>query len=213
MAAPCCQGGENAVLALPRGPWGAEMVLFRFLGGPAVWLYQILMFLYEIQMLTLGTFVSTSHWHTGAICPAPNNCTAASRGGGGPFSQTGARRQWEVAPTSFPHMPVMKCKNMFGISSRAKASVFVNSFVLLMGQNMEWNILKISNWATEIENDAVSEEGQCRWGLKTQHKEFCQMLRRKLNASQLFCLDFPQHEIPIVSIFIYLPVRATCRTP
>lgn len=131
----------------------------------------------------------------------------------GTFSQTGARRQWEVAPTSFPHMPVMKCKNMFGISSQAKASVFVNSFVLLMGQNVEWNILKISNWATEIEHDAVSEEGQCRWGLKTQHKEFCQMLRRKLNASQLFCLDFPQHEIPIVSIFIYLPVRATCRTP
>lgn len=61
MTAPCCQGGGNAVLPLPRGSWGAEMVLVRFLGGPAGWLYQILMFLYEIQMLMLGTFVSTSH--------------------------------------------------------------------------------------------------------------------------------------------------------
>lgn len=37
----------------------------------------------------------------------------------------------------------------------SQASVF-SSFVLLMGQNMEWNILKISNWARGIEHDAAS---------------------------------------------------------
>lgn len=56
MTGPCCQGGENAVLQLPRSPRGAEMVLVSSLGGPAGWLYQILMFLYETQML-LRTFV------------------------------------------------------------------------------------------------------------------------------------------------------------
>lgn len=61
MTAPCCQGGENAVLQLPRSPWGAEMVLVSSLGGPTGWLYQILMFLYETQMLMLGTFVSTNY--------------------------------------------------------------------------------------------------------------------------------------------------------
>lgn len=130
----------------------------------------------------------------------------------GTFSQIGARRQWEVNSASFPHMPVMKCKNIFGISSWTKVSVFINSFVLLMGQSMKWNVLKISKWATGIAYDAALGR-PVQVGLKIPTQEFCQKLRRKLNASELFCLDFPQHEILVVSIFIYLLVRATCRMP
>lgn len=37
------------------------MVFVSSLGGPADWVYQILMFLYETQMLMLGTFVSTNY--------------------------------------------------------------------------------------------------------------------------------------------------------
>jgi len=54
--------------------------------------------------------------------------------------------------------------------------------------------------------------GAGRWGLKTQLKEFSQVLRRKMTAGEIFCLDFPPHEIPVTSVFIYLFVRATCRT-
>lgn len=51
--------GENAELQLPRSPWGAEMVLVSSLvsslGGPVDYIYQILMLLYETQMLVLRT--------------------------------------------------------------------------------------------------------------------------------------------------------------
>lgn len=73
----------------------------------------------------------------------------------GTFIQIGARRQWEINSTSFPQVPVMKRKSIFGISSWDKGSVFINSFVLLMGQNMKWNVLKISKWTTGIEHDAA----------------------------------------------------------
>lgn len=71
LTASCCQG-ENTVLPLPRSPWGAEMVRVSSPGGPAGCLYQILMFLYETQMLILRTSVSTTYCYIGAICLALN---------------------------------------------------------------------------------------------------------------------------------------------
>jgi len=82
MTASCCQGGENTVLQLPRSPQGAEMVLVRSLGGPAAWLYQILMFLYcntnaDAWNICLHQLLI---YRCHMARPKQNNYTAASRG-------------------------------------------------------------------------------------------------------------------------------------
>lgn len=105
MAAPCCQGGENAVLLLPRSPWAVEVVLVSSLGGSAgcvplwntdadVWkvcVHQLLIFKYHM------------------VSSKPNKYTAASRGWSevfqNKFNQRVVRWQHEVAQWQSPSFP------------------------------------------------------------------------------------------------------------